>query len=240
MESKIIEVRVIRSETRGERAERYMTYVGIAAGALAAALFAVLLIITIAAAVRGSTERPTPEAIQTGSQTTVKMVQALPDAPDMLEHTVNQVTQTGKAAAARVDEGQSQYGTESRYDTITDEERDLIAGIVWLEAGNQPFEGQQAVAEVILNRRAAENFPDTIAGVIHQEDPVQFTTAKNLAIAQPGEEQYEAVEAALTGEAVVDWDVVYFGRSPQNDNLFAKIGDHYFCRQYDWYYESEG
>ena len=237
MESKIIEVRVIRAETRGHRAERYMTYVGIIAGALAAALFAVLLIITIVAAVRGSTERPTPEAIQAESQTTVKMVQALPDAPDMLEHTV---TQTGKAAAARVDEGQSQYGTESRYDHITDEERDLIAGIVWLEAGNQPFEGQQAVAEVILNRRAAENFPDTIAGVIHQEDPVQFTTAKNLAIAQPGEEQYEAVEAALTGEAVVDRDVVYFGRSPQNDNLFAKIGDHYFCRQYDWYYGSEG
>lgn len=63
-----------------------------------------------------------------------------------------------------------------RYAPITEEERELIARIVYLEARGEPAEGQQAVAEVILNRVAAENFPDSVADVIFQENPQQFTT----------------------------------------------------------------
>ena len=48
---------------------------------------------------------------------------------------------------------------ESRYAPVTEEERELIARIVYLEARGEPTQGQQAVAEVILNRVAAEKFP---------------------------------------------------------------------------------
>lgn len=91
-----------------------------------------------------------------------------------------------------------------------------------------------AVAEVILNRVAAENFPDRIADVIHQENPQQFTTAPYIDKAEPGAEQYAAVDAALYGEPVLPLDVVYFSREPENGNLWGIIGGHSFCYQYNW------
>ena len=60
-----------------------------------------------------------------------------------------------------------------------------------------------------MNRVAAENFPDRIADVIHQENPQQFTTAPYIDKAEPGAEQYAAVDAALYGEPVLPLDVVY-------------------------------
>ena len=123
---------------------------------------------------------------------------------------------------------------ESRYAPISADERELIARVVYLEARGEPAEGQQAVAEVILNRVAAENFPDRIADVIHQENPQQFTTAPYIDKAEPGAVQYAAVDAALYGEPVLPLDVVYFSREPENGNLWGIIGGHSFCYQYNW------
>lgn len=123
---------------------------------------------------------------------------------------------------------------ESRYAPISADERELIARVVYLEARGEPAEGQQAVAEVILNRVAAENFPDRIADVIHQENPQQFTTAPYIDKAEPGAEQYAAVDAALYGEPVLPLDVVYFSGEPENGNLWGIIGGHSFCYQYNW------
>lgn len=123
---------------------------------------------------------------------------------------------------------------ESRYAPISADERELIARVVYLEARGEPAEGQQAVAEVILNRVAAENFPDRIADVIHQENPQQFTTAPYIDKAEPGAEQYAAVDAALYGEPVLPLDVVYFSREPENGNLWGIIGGHSFCYQHNW------
>ena len=39
---------------------------------------------------------------------------------------------------------------------LTDEEIDLLAKIVWLEANGEPVEGQEAVVEVVLNRMASD------------------------------------------------------------------------------------
>lgn len=129
---------------------------------------------------------------------------------------------------------ESQEEPESRYAPISADERELIARVVYLEARGEPAEGQQAVAEVILNRVAAENFPDRIADVIHQENPQQFTTAPYIDKAEPGAEQYAAVDAALYGEPVLPLDVVYFSREPENGNLWGIIGGHSFCYQYNW------
>lgn len=125
---------------------------------------------------------------------------------------------------------------EPRYAPITAEERELIARVVHLEANNQPFEGQQAVAEVILNRRAADNFPDTVEAVIYQENPVQFTVTPSIPYCAPTAENYAAVDAAMYGEPVYEsMDVVYYNVVPECwANLAGVIGDHYFCYQYSW------
>lgn len=52
--------------------------------------------------------------------------------------------------------------------TMTDEEYEELAKIIWLEARNQCFQGQQAVAEVVFNRVINERFPDTVGQVLHE------------------------------------------------------------------------
>ena len=118
---------------------------------------------------------------------------------------------------------------ESRYGPITGEEREILARVVYLEARGECAEGRQAVAEVVLNRVQSDAFPDTVAEVVFQ--PGQFSTADDLADAEPGENEYAAVDGALDGPAALPEGVVYFSRSPQNDRIFGQIGNHWFCYQ---------
>lgn len=127
--------------------------------------------------------------------------------------------------------------TESRYAEITEDERDLIARVVYLEARGECAEGQQAVAEVILNRVAADNFPDNVSDVIYQGAGTkvpQFSTVVDIPVAKPGEQQYAAVDAAIHGENILPMDVVYFSTEGENDRMWGTIGGHVFCRQYLW------
>lgn len=113
---------------------------------------------------------------------------------------------------------------------LSQEDKDLIARLLCAEAESEPFEGQQAIAEVILNRMTAENFPDTVRGVIYAEG--QFLAANNLYLAEPTHTQYEAIERAYNGPYVVDGDVVFFSQYAVNDNVWGTIGNHVFCHQW--------
>lgn len=113
---------------------------------------------------------------------------------------------------------------------LSQEDRDLIARLVCAEGESEPFEGQQGIAEVILNRMAADNFPDTARGVIYAEG--QFLAANHLYLAEPTHIQYEAVDRAFNGPYVMEGDVVFFSQYAVNDNVFATIGSHVFCRQW--------
>ena len=122
---------------------------------------------------------------------------------------------------------------EYRYEGIelTAAEKHLLAKMVWVEAQGEPFEGQQAVAEVVLNRLAADNFQDTLKGVIYADG--QFRSVPKLDDAQPNQTQYEAVEQALEGPYVLPKDVVFFATYAVNKNVWGQIGGHIFCYQWD-------
>ena len=45
-----------------------------------------------------------------------------------------------------------------------------LALAIHYEAGNQPTEGQVAVAEVIMNRVDSPRYPDTVCGVVKTND----------------------------------------------------------------------
>lgn len=113
---------------------------------------------------------------------------------------------------------------------LSQEDKDLIARLVCVEGESEPFDGQQGIAEVILNRMAADNFPDTAKGVIYADG--QFLAANHLYLAKPTHTQYEAVERAFHGPYVLEGDVVFFSQYAVNDNVFATIGSHIFCRQW--------
>ena len=50
----------------------------------------------------------------------------------------------------------------------TDRDVQLMANAVYGEARGEPYEGQVAVAAVILNRLESPEFPNTISGIIFQ------------------------------------------------------------------------
>lgn len=121
---------------------------------------------------------------------------------------------------------------ECRYPELelTLEEQNLLAKMVWVEARGEPFEGQQAVAEVVLNRLVSGNYQDSVAGVIYAEN--QFRSAGFLEEAEPVNIQYEAIERALEGPYVLPVDVVHFATYPVSDQVWGRIGGHIFC--YGW------
>lgn len=115
--------------------------------------------------------------------------------------------------------------------TLTMDERELLARMVWVEARGEPLEGQQAVAEVVLNRLVAGNFQSSIESIIMAQG--QFNSSKFLDDAEPNQTQYEAVERALKGPYVTPINTVYFGRSPSiNGSVWGWIGGHCFSTQW--------
>ena len=115
--------------------------------------------------------------------------------------------------------------------TLSQADRELIARVVWAEARGESPEGQQAVAEVVLNRLNSKNFPDNLHDVIYGEG--QFRTAWLLDEAEPYQNQYEAIERALYGPFILPENVVYFAWEKVNDKVWGKIGKHVFCYEYD-------
>lgn len=76
----------------------------------------------------------------------------------------------------------------------------LLARTVYSEARGEPYEGQVAVAAVVLNRLRHPNFPNTVRGVIFQ--PLAFTAvADGQFWLPPNQTAYKAVNDAING-----WD----------------------------------
>ena len=114
-------------------------------------------------------------------------------------------------------------------------ERQLLARVIWAEARGESMEGQQAVAEVVLNRLMSENFPDNLRDVIYGEN--QFRSVSKLEDAELTQAQYQALEKALYGPYILPMDVVYFATYATNDKQWGTIGGHIFCYENDKNFE---
>ncbi len=110
---------------------------------------------------------------------------------------------------------------------LTFEEQELIAKVIWVEAQGECAEGQQAVAEVILNRLISGRFGSSVESIIYAEG--QFRSVPKIPEATPWQAQYDALEAALYGEPVLDKYVYYFATTPTTTNVWGQIGGHIFC-----------
>ena len=117
---------------------------------------------------------------------------------------------------------------------ISDEEIELLAKVVYLEARGEYLEGQQAVAEVILNRCITEGFPDTVYDVLWEDGQFDSVSEESLAGAKPGKTQYDAIDAALYGPSILPSGVAYFSTDGENRMAWGTIGSHVFCYRYYW------
>lgn len=83
----------------------------------------------------------------------------------------------------------------------------LLAQLVSAEARGETFEGQVAVANVVLNRLRSPLFPNTVRGVIFQAG--QFCAAAYLPKV-PTDSAWQAALAAMDGFRVVGENVLFF------------------------------
>ena len=103
---------------------------------------------------------------------------------------------------------------------------DLLAALIYCEAGNQSMEGKIAVGQVVMNRVASSSFANTIHDVIYEGG--QFTPASSgwldSVIGSAPSDCYEAAQAALNGQGTVG-GALYFNTGSGKG---TQIGAHQF------------
>ena len=102
----------------------------------------------------------------------------------------------GPATAAAL--GVTLSGSSSS--TIISADHRLLAKLVYAEARGEPYKGQVAVAAVVLNRVRSASFPNTVSGVVYQQNA--FTCVNNGSINNTPDSS--CIRAAL--DALNGWD----------------------------------
>lgn len=111
----------------------------------------------------------------------------------------------------------------------------ILAKAVYGEARGEPFEGQVAVAAVILNRTRSPNFPNTVAGVVFE--PGAFTAVSDgQYYMEPDSSSQKAAQLALNGWDPTNGCLYYWNPATATSTwiwsrpVVLTIGKHYFAR----------
>jgi N-acetylmuramoyl-L-alanine amidase len=118
---------------------------------------------------------------------------------------------------------------------FTQKDLKLMANAVYGESRGEPYEGQVAVAAVIINRVKSSQFPNTATGVIFQ--PGAFTAVADGQIyLTPNENAVKAVKDAISGWDPSNGCLYYFNPETATSKWiwtrpqYKTIGKHIFCR----------
>lgn len=135
--------------------------------------------------------------------------------------------QEAAAQAEKEAQAQAEQAQASSAVNASASEQELLAALIFCEAGNQPYDGQVAVGAVVMNRVRSGSFPDTITDVIYQSG--QFTPAMtgwlDSVLASDGytDSAMQAAADALAGSNPIG-DCLYFSTGGGG----YQLGDHYF------------
>ncbi|WP_052342691.1 cell wall hydrolase [Bacillus sp. EB01] len=123
--------------------------------------------------------------------------------------------------------------------SITAAEKDLLARLVHAEAKGEPYAGKVAVATVVLNRVASQDFPDTIKGVINEvaNGYYAFSPVQDGSINKPADaEAKRAVNEALAFQGQGNGSLFFFNpETAVSKWVFSRettitIGNHRFAK----------
>ena len=152
--------------------------------------------------------------------------------PDWLELLLEAAVAGDREAGLAAAEGWN--ADESRPPLDYDELRLLSKLITW-EAGSAWLteELRLGVGEVVLNRVASPEFPDTIQGVVYQKGQYSVVNTARFAAMAPRSECVDAALRLLQGERHMVPGVVYQADYLQGE-LFSvyfdrRLGNTYFC-----------
>lgn len=108
-------------------------------------------------------------------------------------------------------------------------ELNILAALVQCEAGGESYEGQLAVASVVMNRVRCGAYPNTITDVIYasgQFSPANSTKMSNLALSGNIKGScLQAAQEAINGNCNIG-DALHFRRAGNKDGII--IGNHVF------------
>jgi spore germination cell wall hydrolase CwlJ-like protein len=114
--------------------------------------------------------------------------------------------------------------------TFDEEDRKLLANLIYCEAGGEPYEGKVAVGAVVINRLLSSIFPNTVVGVIYQNKQFSPVNDGHLALAltydKANSDCYKAADEAMSGYTNVG-QCVYFRTVKEGINGII-IGNHVF------------
>ncbi len=180
-----------------------------------------------------TTEAPATEAPTTEAPTTEATTTEAPTTEATTEATTEYVEPETEAPTTEATTEYVEPETEeASYSNSSD--LYLLAAIVYAEAGNQSYEGQLAVASVVMNRLYSGSFGGSLSEIIYA--PSQFTavysTAFSTALSTGGSStSLQAAQDALNGANNVPG--LYYFRPTWNVDTsslsyYVQIGDHIF------------
>lgn len=118
---------------------------------------------------------------------------------------------------------------------ITNDDLELLSKLVTGEARGESYEGQLAVAAVVINRVKDPRFPDSIEGVIYQKNAFSVVNDGSINMS-PTESAYKAAKEALygldpTNESVFFWNPdIATCKWIQTLDPHMRIGNHVFAK----------
>ena len=114
--------------------------------------------------------------------------------------------------------------------SFTEDDRYLLANLIYCEAGGEPYDGQVAVGAVVINRVLSSVYPSTLSGVDYQNRQFEPVSTGRLALALAENRAtascYRAADEAMRGMTNVG-NCVYF-RTPIPGLEGINIGGHVF------------
>lgn len=114
--------------------------------------------------------------------------------------------------------------------SFSENDRYLLANLIYCEAGGEPYEGKLAVGSVVINRVLSAKFPDSVLGVIYQNKQFSPVASGRLELAlsvnKANADCYRAADEAMSGMTNVG-NCVFF-RTPIPGLTGISIGGHIF------------
>lgn len=114
--------------------------------------------------------------------------------------------------------------------TFTEEEIDILNRLCMSEAGNEPFDGKQAVIQTTFNRIKSSKFPNNLKDVLDG----QYSLQDN---GEPSEECKDAVKWTIEHQNAFPNDMYWFKNGDYFEEVegkrydYTKIGNHYFSTE---------
>ncbi len=135
--------------------------------------------------------------------------------------------------------GMSGYSPQPSYEeassSYSSSDVQLIAKVVNGEARGESYEGQVAVASVILNRVKSSSFPNSVSGVVYQNGAFDAVADGQYNLS-PSSSCVNAVKDAMNGWDPTGGAIYYYNPKTATNQwirsrpIVARIGNHVFCK----------